>query len=189
MDTSEKVSFKNQLLIAMPHLADPNFSHSVTYICEHNHHGAMGIVINLATTATFGDIFDQLDIARPQTELCQHNVLAGGPVQMNRGFILHKQKGNWEATFQAGGDIYLTASKDIIEAIAHNQGPDEFLIALGYAGWDAGQLEEEFSQNSWLTAPVDDNILFHLPYEQRWHATARAIGVDIDLLATQAGHA
>lgn len=189
MDSSGNIYFKNQLLIAMPHLADPNFSHSVTYICEHNRYGAMGIVINLASTATLGDVFDQLNISHASPKLAQQAVLAGGPVQINRGFILHKPKGNWEGSLETGDGIYLTVSKDVIEAIANNEGPDEFIIALGYAGWAAGQLEEELAQNSWLTAPVDENILFHLPYESRWQATAKAIGVDINLLATQPGHA
>ena len=189
MLSSKDIYFKNQLLIAMPHMDDPCFSRSVTYICEHNSLGAMGIIINLPTSSTFKDIFSQLSIPSTNTDVIDLPILAGGPVQTNRGFILHKPKGNWEASFETGNDIYLTSSVDVIEGIANGTGPNEFLISLGYAGWDAGQLEEEIAQNSWLTAPVDDELLFHMPYENRWHATAKAIGVDLNLLATQAGHA
>jgi len=189
MFSTNDIYFKNQLLIAMPHMEDPCFSRSVTYICEHNSFGAMGIIINLPSSSTFDYIFKQLSISYTNTDVLDLPVLAGGPVQANRGFILHQPKGNWEASFETGNGIYLTSSVDVIEAIANGTGPDEFLITLGYAGWDAGQLEEEIVQNAWLTAPADEELLFHMPYEDRWHATAKAIGVDLNLLATEAGHA
>lgn len=188
MQDSEAVSFKNQFLIAMPHLKDPDFIQSVTYICEHNEDGAMGIVINLPSHLTYDDIFDDLNIPVSDSGIKNLPTLNGGPVQVNRGFIIHKTKGDWESSLETGNGIYLTVSKDILENIAQGSGPSEFIIALGYAGWDAGQLEMEFSQNSWLNAPVDEDILFKLPYEERWHATAKAIGVDLNLLSTQSGH-
>ena len=171
----------------MPHMEDPCFRRSVTYICEHNSFGAMGIIINLPTSSTFNSTFKPLSIS--STSTLDPPVLVGGPVQVNRGFILHQPKGNWKASLETGNGIYLTSSVDVIEAIANGTGPDEFLITLGYAGWDAGQLEEEIAQNAWLTAPADEELLFHMPYEDRWHATAKAIGVDLNLLATEAGHA
>lgn len=185
---SEVVSFKNQFLIAMPHLKDPDFSQSVTYICEHNKEGAMGIVINLPSHLSYNDIFDDLGITISNSKVKDLPALNGGPVQVNRGFIIHKTKGDWESSMETGNDIYLTVSRDVMENIAQGSGPSDFIIALGYAGWDAGQLEMEFSQNAWLNAPVDEDILFKLPYEERWHATARAIGVDLNLLSTQYGH-
>ena len=185
---------KNQLLIAMPHLADPNFAHSITYLCEHNDKGAMGVVINRASNFTFGDILEQLNITSPYSEVSAQPVLMGGPVQTDRGFVLHRPIGDaaeprWESSIAIGENVFLTTSRDIIEAIANKEGPDSYLVALGYAGWDGGQLEDEINANFWLNAPVEERILFDTPIENRWHAAAKMMGIDLNLVATEAGHA
>lgn len=185
---------KNQLLIAMPHLADPNFAHSITYLCEHNDKGAMGVVINRASNFTFGDILEQLNITSPYSEVSAQPVLMGGPVQTDRGFVLHRPIGDaaeprWESSIAIGENVFLTTSRDIIEAIANKEGPNSYLVALGYAGWDGGQLEDEINANFWLNAPVEERILFDTPIENRWHAAAKMMGIDLNLVATEAGHA
>lgn len=179
----------NQFLIAMPNLLDPNFFHSVTYICEHNQNGAMGIVINQPVNLTIGELIEQMDHKAPAKLLAGSQVFRGGPVDMERGFVLHEPLGSWEATMPGGDGIGITISNDIIAAIAQEQGPERYLIALGYAGWGVGQLEEEIRENAWLNGPVDKAVLFDTPVEQRWQAAAALIGVDINQLSGEAGHA
>ncbi|MCP5208340.1 MAG: YqgE/AlgH family protein [Hahellaceae bacterium] len=177
---------KHQLLIAMPHMADPNFAGTVTYICEHNEHGAMGIIINRPTELTLGDVFEQMNLGPSHRD---ELVYAGGPVQIERGFVIHRPKGDWQATLPIEEDICLTSSRDILTAYANNEGPVEAIIALGYAGWGAGQLEQELLGNSWLNCPADAHILFHVHYRERLAAAAAKIGVDLSLLSNQVGHA
>ena len=179
----------NQFLIAMPKLMDPNFFHSVSYICEHNQHGAMGIVINQPVDLSVGELIEQMEHPIPQAEYVDQPVFRGGPVELERGFVLHQPLGNWEATMPVGADIGLTTSRDIIAALAENRGPARFLVALGYAGWGPGQLEQEIRDNAWLSGPMDPEILFSLPVEQRWQAAAALLGVDINHLSGEAGHA
>lgn len=182
-------SLANNLLIAMPALADPNFSRTVTLICEHSSEGAMGIVINRVTNLKLREILEQLNIDAGQSPLADTPVYFGGPVQNSRGFVLHEPLGKWEATLAVTDTLGVSTSRDILEALAHNKGPDRFLIALGYAGWGAGQLERELTENSWLNAPAAREILFKLPVEQRWKAAAQLAGVDLALLSSEAGHA
>lgn len=182
------VSLRNHFLIAMPGLQDPIFSRSLTYICDHSEEGAMGIVVNQPMEITFGDIFAQLELI-DHAQLGGKPVLSGGPVNTERGFVLHKDTGNWESTMHITPDVHLTASRDIVNAIAENNGPANALFALGYAGWSAGQLEEEIAANSWLTMPADSSIIFDVPVDERWAAAARQLGVDIHLMSATAGHA
>ncbi len=187
MDNSPYLT--NQFLIAMPRMADQNFSQTVTYICEHNDQGAMGIVVNRPMDLHLNDILEQLDIADGASILGEELIYVGGPVQPERGFVLHTGEKSWDSTLHITPQISVTTSRDILESIASGQGPDNRLIALGYAGWASGQLEEEMSANAWLSGPADTQILFHLPPEQRWKAAALLLGVDLDLLSSDVGHA
>lgn len=180
---------KNHFLIAMPGLADPNFSHTVTYICEHNADGAMGIVINRPTELNLGEVFDHLDIEADVKTDVTVPVFEGGPVQREHGFLVHTPAGNWDSSLPVTESIAVTTSRDILQAIAAGDGPERFLFALGYAGWGAGQLEEEMAANAWLSGPAEAHILFDLPAEQRWMAAAALLGVDLNLLSNDIGHA
>lgn len=182
-------SLKNQLLIAMPNLQDPNFSRTVTYICEHGEHGAMGIVLNRPTELRLADVLRHMDIAEDLGAAGEQIVYLGGPVEEERGFVLHTDGAVWDSTLPVEDDISITTSKDILEAMARGEGPTRTLVALGYAGWGAGQLEQELQQNAWLSVPTDKSILFDLPPDQRWEAAARLLGVDVNLLSSEAGHA
>lgn len=180
---------RDHFLLAMPGLDEGIFAHSVTYICEHGEAGAMGIVINHELDLNLAEILEHLDI---DADARFHDVpiMSGGPVQTDHGFILHRPCANeWDATLRVTPEMLLTTSQDILRAIAAGEGPGEYLIALGYAGWSAGQLEEEISCNSWLTLPADHGILFRKPPEQRLRAAAAALGIDMNLISAQAGHA
>lgn len=179
----------NHFLIAMPQLADPNFFHTVTYICEHNEDGALGIVINRPLELTLGEVLEHMDLAADDNDATAQVVYQGGPVQQERGFVLHEPVTQWDATLPITEHIGVTTSRDILEAIAKGDGPQHSLIALGYAGWGAGQLEQELAQNAWLSGPADKGILFETPHEKRWEAAAALLGVDLNLLSGDAGHA
>jgi putative transcriptional regulator len=184
----ETTSLKDHFLIAMPVISDGIFAHSITYICEHNNQGTMGIVINQPLDLRLDEIFQHLeipDIRHPH----QDHILAGGPVHMDRGFVLHRStEAHFDSTLKISKSVALTTSKDILAAIAHDEGPSESLVALGYAGWGAGQLEDELTQNAWLITPADSDIIFNTPVEQRAKAAAAKLGVDLALIAPQ-GHA
>lgn len=182
-------SLADHFLIAMPALDDPNFERSVTLLCQHDASGAMGLVVNRPADYVLGDLFEQLGITGAPESLAQMRVLAGGPVQPERGFVLHEDPRPWASTLRFGPGLAVTTSRDILESMARGEGPDPVLVALGYAGWDAGQLEHELVANSWLTAPADQAILFRTPLAERWQAAARALGVDLSRLADYAGHA
>jgi len=182
-------SLANHFLIAMPSLADPNFHQTVTYICEHNEDGALGIVINRPTDLKLGELLDHLGFEARKTETEERTVYLGGPVQRERGFVLHEPGGDWDSSMQVSNEITVTTSKDILEAIAEERGPKRYLIALGYAGWGAGQLEDEMAENAWLSGPADAEILFGKDSEQRWRAAAALLGVDLSLLSQDTGHA
>lgn len=185
----EPTNLTNQFLIAMPALADPNFFHTVTYVCAHNQDGAMGIVINRPTDLKLGDILAQMEI-EPADEVAKDiPILDGGPVQKERGFVIHRPPGNWDAMLAVGEEMSVTTSRDILAAVAKGEGPQQALIALGYAGWGAGQLEREMAENAWLNGPADQRILFETPMEKRWEAAAALLGIDFDRLSTDAGHA
>nr|BFE93328.1 YqgE/AlgH family protein [Pseudomonas brassicacearum subsp. brassicacearum] len=180
---------KHHFLIAMPHMADPNFAHTLTYIVEHTANGAMGLVINRPQELNLADILEQL---RPEVEpplLCQHvPIFIGGPVQTDRGFVLHPSGPKYQATVDLDG-VSLSTSQDVLFAIADGVGPEKSLIALGYAGWEPGQLEAELADNAWLTCPFDADILFNTSSELRLEAAASRLGVNLSLLTSQAGHA
>lgn len=180
---------KNHFLIAMPGLADPNFAHTVTYVCEHNRDGAMGIVINRPTDLSLGEVFEHLGIESGVKTDVAAPVFEGGPMQREHGFILHSPAGSWDSSLAVTESIAITTSRDILEAIAAGDGPTKTLFALGYAGWGAGQLEEEMAANAWLSGPAEPHILFDLAVEQRWLAAAALLGVDLNLLSSDVGHA
>lgn len=179
----------NQFLIAMPALEDPNFFHSVTYVCEHNAEGALGLVINRPLDMQLGEILHHIQLEHAELEARQLPVHLGGPVQQDRGFVLHEPLGQWEATMQVTDRIGITSSIDILHAIARNEGPEHTLITLGYAGWGAGQLEQEMADNAWLSGPADPQILFATPDEERWKSAAASLGIDLDRLSGDTGHA
>jgi putative transcriptional regulator len=182
-------SLANHFLIAMPALMDPNFHRSVTYICEHNEHGAMGIVINQPLDIELGEVLQHMEIPTKQDDIAHQIVHVGGPVQQERGFVLHRPAGDWHSMLQVGNDMAVTTSRDILEAISVGEGPSETFVALGYAGWAPGQLEHEIAENSWLSGPADEQIIFRLPFEDRWQAAVELLGVDIQNLSDEVGHA
>lgn len=186
---NEHASLKNQLLIAMPSLEDPNFSRTVTYICEHGQHGAMGIVLNRPTDLRLTDVLKHMQIEGGMGQAGEQIVYLGGPVEEERGFVLHTHTQPWDSTLDVNDNISITTSRDILEAMARGEGPAQTLVALGYAGWGAGQLERELQDNAWLSGPADQSILFELAPDQRWAAAARLLGVDVNLLSSEAGHA
>jgi putative transcriptional regulator len=182
-------SLKHNFLIAMPHMDDPAFAQTLIYLVEHNEHGAMGLVINQPSGLNLADILEQLRPDQPGTKACDSlAILSGGPVQPEHGFVLHASGERFEATLELG-ELALSTSRDALFAIADGRGPQEHLITLGYAGWDAGQLEAELADNAWLSCPADKQILFHLPHDQRLQAAAASLGINLGLLSTQAGHA
>ena len=180
---------KHHFLIAMPHMADPNFAQTVTYLVEHNEQGAMGLVINRPNGLNLADVLEQLRPDEPPPALCQSlPIFAGGPVQTDRGFVLHPSGHSFQATLELG-ELALSTSQDALFAIADGSGPSKHLITLGYAGWEAGQLETELADNAWLTCPADSAILFDTPFDQRLSAAAARLGINLSLLTAQAGHA
>jgi putative transcriptional regulator len=179
----------NQFLVAMPTLEDPNFRESVTLICEHNERGALGIIINRPMNVVLDDVLKQLDLTARDLTTGGASVYMGGPVQPERGFVIHSPQGEWEATLKVGDNLGVTTSRDVLAALAVGSGPKRVFVALGYSGWSAGQLEEELKSNSWLSVPADAGIIFDTPAEQRWQAAARLLGVDLSLLSGDAGHA
>jgi putative transcriptional regulator len=181
----------NQFLIAMPELQDPNFSRTVTLICQHDANGALGVVINRPMEQlTLQDILDQFDLASPASDSpIGAPVYLGGPVQQQLGLVLHEGIGEWGSTLKISDELGLTSSRDILESMSTAQGPDHALLTLGYAGWGAGQLEDEIQDNAWLSVEADCEIIFRTPPKERWQAAAAKIGVDISQLAPGAGHA
>lgn len=179
----------NQFLVAMPSMEDPNFRESVTFICEHSSAGALGIIINRPMNVVLDDVLKQLSIKTEDPDTAASPVYLGGPVQTERGFVIHEPHGTWEATLKVSDILGVTTSRDVLAAVAAGKGPERCFVALGYAGWTAGQLEEELKNNSWLSTPADSRIIFETPVELRWQAAARLIGVDIALLSGDTGHA
>lgn len=180
---------RDHFLLAMPCLSEGIFSHSITYICEHGESGAMGIIINRPLDLSVSEIFEHLQISC-ERDFSDVPVMAGGPVQMDHGFVLHRHcEKTWDASLKVTPEITLTTSRDILRAIARNEGPADHLIALGYAGWGAGQLEHELAENSWLTLPGSSDIIFSTPADERLGAAAALLGIDMNLISAQAGHA
>ncbi len=179
----------NQFLVAMPGLTDPNFSQTVTLVCEHSDQGALGIIINRPMSMTLGEVFTQLGLESSRSRIAADPVLQGGPVQTDRGFVLHSPGPRWDSTLPVSERLHLTTSRDVLDALARGEGPAEAVVALGYAGWDAGQLEAEMAQNAWLTVPADERLLFEIPAAERWQAAGRLLGVNLLHLSSDAGHA
>ena len=180
---------KHHFLIAMPQMADPNFAQTLIYLIEHGPEGAMGLIVNRPSGLSLADVLEQLRPDEPIPALCQSlPIFAGGPVQTDRGFVLHPAGHSFQATLELG-ELALSTSQDALFAIADGNGPARHLITLGYAGWDAGQLEAELADNAWLTCPADSSILFDLPFDQRLNAAAARLGVNLSLLTSQVGHA
>ena len=182
-------SLTNQLLIAMPGMQDPNFASTVTLICEHNADGALGIIINRPLDLKLGGLFEQLDLGSSDDALKEIPVLAGGPVGTERGFVLHNAGLDYENSLKVSDDIQLTVLRDVIDAMASGGGPDKSLVALGYAGWDAGQLESEIRANSWINVPATAELVFDTPFESRWNNAADSLGIDLSRIGPEAGHA
>ncbi|HEU4531607.1 MAG TPA: YqgE/AlgH family protein [Steroidobacteraceae bacterium] len=179
----------NQLLIAMPAMTDPNFSQTVTLVCEHSDRGALGLVLNRPLPMKLSDVFDQLSLESLNTRIGDSAVLRGGPVQTDRGFVIHRFGGSWDSTLKVSDRIQVTTSRDVLAAMARGEGPPDAFIALGYAGWEAGQLEQEMLANAWLSVPADETIIFDTPYEDRWHKAGRLLGIDLTQISSVAGHA
>ena len=183
------INLTHHFLIAMPSMADPYFAKSLTYVCEHNDQGALGVVVNRPIDMTLQALFERLSLTLKHKDLSDAPIYFGGPVQTDRGFVLHEPAGNWQSTLRVRDAIGLTTSKDILEAVGRGEGPDKLLVTLGYAGWSAGQLEHELGQNAWLTVEAQDAIIFDLPSEERLPAAMELLGVDYARLADSAGHA
>jgi len=173
----------------MPAMADPNFSTTVTLICEHNADGALGIMINRPLTLKLAGLFEQLSVDDPDPGTASNPVLSGGPVGTERGFVLHGPERSYENTLAVSDDIRLTLSRDVIDDLASGHGPEKSLVALGYAGWEAGQLENEMLANSWLSVPATTELVFDTPFAERWDSAARTLGIDIAQMSSDAGHA
>jgi len=186
---ADTVFLCNQLLIAMPAMTDPNFSQTVTLVCEHSDRGALGLVLNRPLPMKLNEVFEQLALDSKNTRLGDSAVLRGGPVQTDRGFVIHRFGGTWDSTLKVSDRIQVTTSRDVLAAMARGEGPPDAFIALGYAGWEAGQLEQEMLANAWLSVPADEGVIFDTPYEERWHAAGRLLGIDLTQISSVAGHA
>jgi putative transcriptional regulator len=186
---SESGYLTNQLLIAMPAMSDPNFAQSVALVCDHGPRGALALIVNKPLPMRLGEVFEQLEIEIPNGPVTERPVLRGGPMQTDRGFVVHTAEGQWDSTLRVSEQLLVTTSRDVLAAIARGDGPGDAIVALGYAGWDGGQLEDEIRANAWLNAPVDRGILFDLPYEDRWEAAARLLGVDLARISPLSGNA
>jgi putative transcriptional regulator len=189
MRVSLPSSLAGHFLIAMPSLADAPFSRGVALLCQHDEDGAVGLLINQLSEYRMGDILGQMKLECADPELADAPVLIGGPVQQERGFVLHREHGHWESSFRINDVWSITTSRDILIAMAAGEGPRHALLALGYSGWSAGQLEQELKDNTWLTVEASDRIIFDTPLEERWSAAAGLMGLDPLQLPGYAGHA
>lgn len=186
----DSVNLSGHFLIAMPNMVDPYFAKTLAYICQHNEEGALGVVINRPLDLTLGGLFEQVDIPLTRDDsLGEAPVYFGGPVQMDRGFVLHAPSGEWQSSIVVGEDLALTTSRDILFAIGRGEGPEQLLVTLGYAGWGAGQLEKELAENAWLTVPAQRDIMFRMGNDERLAAAMGMLGVDFASLSEEAGHA
>jgi len=179
----------NHFLVAMPAMADPNFSGTVIYLAEHSPKGALGIVVNRPLEIDLANLFERISLKLDDTRFASQPVFAGGPVQNDRGFVLHSPAGSFNSSIHVGSDIALTSSKDVLEAVAEGKGPRRLLMALGYAGWGEGQLEEELAANAWLTVPATASLMFDVPVEERFHHAFGLLGIHPMFLSPAAGHA
>lgn len=191
--TASELNLANHFLIAMPSMLDPIFGGTVVYVCEHNADGALGVIINKPTDMTMNVLFDRIDlkleIQTNQISIADKPVMFGGPVQVERGFVLHVPTGQFTSMMRVTDDIALTTSKDVLEAVALGEGPQQILVSLGCSGWGAGQLEQEIVKNGWLTVRADPAIIFDLPVAERFVAAIKLLGIDPMMLTGEAGHA
>jgi putative transcriptional regulator len=185
----QNVNLTHHFLIAMPAMADPHFSRTLTYICEHNDQGALGIVVNRPLEMTLQALLEQVSIPPAGGKFKSVPIHFGGPVQVDRGFVLHSPLGQWQSTLAVSTEIGLTTSKDILQAVARGEGPGKLFVTLGYAGWAPGQLEHELALNAWLTVQANPDVIFDLPVEKRLSAAMSLLGIDFASLSEQAGHA
>lgn len=185
----QEVNLTHHFLIAMPAMVDPNFARTLTYICEHNDQGALGVVINRPLDMNLNALFERIEVPLTASGFGGMPVYYGGPVQTDRGFVLHRPAGEWQATLAISGDIGLTSSRDILQSVGSIGQPQEIIVSLGYAGWAAGQLEWEMAQNAWLSVPADPRVIFDMPADQRLAAAMQLLGVDFASLSDVAGHA
>lgn len=191
--SAERIDLTNQFLIAMPGMTDDAFAGSVVYLCEHNENGALGLVINKPISLTLGNLFEKVDLSLPHDDLAARPVFYGGPVQTERGFVLHEpldaEGGHYNATLAVPGGLEMTTSRDVLEALSNGAGPRKLLVTLGYSGWAAGQLEEEIGRNGWLTVDATPEIIFDTPIELRYERALGLLGIDPRMLSMDAGHA
>jgi putative transcriptional regulator len=185
----EATYLSNHLLIAMPSLTDGNFAQAVTLVCEHSDKGALGIVLNKPLGMKLSEVLSQMQLEPSTIQLGEQPVLRGGPVHADRGFVLHRPGGDWDSTHRVSDNVQVTTSRDVLAAMARGEGPQDAVIALGYAGWEAGQLEREILDNAWMSVPINDRIVFELPFEERWSAAWQLLGVDSSRISPVAGHA
>ncbi len=183
------MNLTDHFLIAMPNMVDPHFSRTLTYVCEHNDQGALGLVVNRPLDMTLSALLSQVDVSHAAPMLQKMPVHFGGPVQVDRGFVLHQPVGEWQSTLAVNGRIGLTTSKDVLVAVGNGEGPAKLLVTLGYAGWAPGQLENELAQNAWLTVQAAPEVIFDLPCEERLPAAMQLLGIDFARLSEQVGHA
>lgn len=189
MPLAQLNTFAGHFLVAMPALAEPPFSRGVAFVCQHDDDGAVGLLVNQLSEYRLGDILAQMDLDCADPAVADAAVLVGGPLQQERGFVLHREPGHWEASYQINDHWSVTTSRDILVAIAAGEGPSQAVMALGYAGWSAGQLEQEMMDNTWLHVEAHDRVVFDTPLEERWRAAAGLMGVDPLQIAGYAGHA
>jgi putative transcriptional regulator len=193
MSDGHGINLTNQFLIAMPGMADDTFAGTVIYLCEHTERGALGLVINKPIDIKLKRLFEKVELELDREDLADAPVFFGGPVQTERGFVLHdrlgEEGGHYNSTLSIPGGLEMTTSKDVLEALAHGAGPKRVLITLGYAGWGAGQLEDELSRNGWLNVNADPGIIFETPVEQRYERALSLLGIDRGMLSQEAGHA
>ena len=185
----QSISLANNLLVAMPTLAGGGFEQSVTLICEHSERGALGIVLNKPLDMKLGDVLTQMKLDALEATTAAKSVLRGGPVHTDRGFVLHRPGGEWDSTHRISDSIQVTTSRDVLAAMARGEGPRDAFVALGYAGWEPGQLEREILDNSWLSVPMNEQLVFEVPFEQRWQAAWQLLGVHSSRVSPVAGHA
>ncbi|WP_374340080.1 YqgE/AlgH family protein [Methyloversatilis sp.] len=183
------VDLTGHFLIAMPAMADKNFARTLTLVCEHNEQGALGVIVNRPIDMSLDDLFERIDMSLESPRFQGQPVYFGGPVQTDRGFVLHRPVGDWQSSIDVGNGLALTSSRDVLQSLGNDSEPDEVLVTLGYAGWQAGQIEWELAQNAWLTVRADPEIIFGLPPEERLIAAMQLLGVDFASLSDVAGHA
>lgn len=189
MGTGLASALSNHFLIAMPGLADTSFEGTVIFVAEHDERGALGIVVNRPLELDLGELFERIEVPLRPGDLARSPVYYGGPVQTDRGFVLHQPAGKWTSSIVVGETISLTSSKDILEAVGGGEGPNRLLVSLGYAGWGPGQLEEEIRRNAWLTVAAAPELIFDIPAKERFPAAFALLGIDPARLAGTAGHA